>query len=161
MSGYHDPGGTRLDWEGNIAFERDPADPADLGGANGTYLMEGADYTVTASGTGDYGCGVRGVQHFALAPHNVGGMSVFGQGANFGPPYQYAWFAGFPGSPKMNVVLENCPTGTKGTTVRSSEISAQVVIGDHGGATSADGITFADSWTQGDNSVTWSFQATE
>ncbi|HXJ34188.1 MAG TPA: hypothetical protein VMS22_09135 [Candidatus Eisenbacteria bacterium] len=62
----------------------------------------------------------------------------------------------------MNVVLSNCPMGEEGHNGEVVEVDAQVTIGDNGGAISADGFTYADSWTDSSSGntrhVSWSFQ---
>ena len=146
--------GGLLEFSGNITYVRN--DPGDMGGSNGTFVLESGSYTVDASGGGPHGCQGSGHQGFVLP---AGGMSVFGNGADFGPPYMYSWFSTGPMDTMMNVHLTGCPMGQEAHEGMVEAINASIPIGDHGGAISSDGQTFADSYVNGDLSENWSFQA--
>jgi hypothetical protein len=154
FQGADDDGSGRLDFNGNIMYVRD--DPGDMGGSNGTFVFQSGSYTVDASGTGPHGCQQQGHQGFLLA---AGGMSVFGNGPDYGAPYMYSWFAPNPMDTSMNVSLSGCPMGQEAYNGTVESIDAGVPIGDHGGATSADGISFVDSYVNGNVTESWSFTA--
>ncbi|MFN8543159.1 MAG: hypothetical protein U0807_02985 [Candidatus Binatia bacterium] len=154
-------GDSRLDWTGNLAFDRDS--PNDLGGANGIFLLASGDYEVTASGIHPpTGCQQRGVQHFVIPAGSNGQFAAQGIGPAFGAPYLYTFFAVIPGPTQtMNVTLFNCPDRSKANEGTVAVIDAPIEPGDNGGATSPDGVDFMDSYTRdtGDGAISasWSF----
>jgi hypothetical protein len=155
FGGSVDDGYGLLQFSGNLTFDRN--DPGDMGGPNGTYLLSSGNITVDASGGGPYGCQQSGHQGFIVP---FGQITVLGNGADFGAPYGYSWFATDPFDTMMNVVLSSCPSGQESHEGEVAQINAAVPIGDNGGAVSSDGISFADSYVDGDLSENWSFQAT-
>lgn len=157
-------GDSRLDWTGNLAFDRDS--PNDLGGANGIFLLASGDYDVTASGIHPpTGCQQNGHQHFMIPIVGNGSNGQFaatGTGPSFGAPYFYTFFAVIPGPTQMmNVTLSSCPDGSKAYEGTVAMIDAPIQPGDNGGATSADGAEYVGSYlrntSDGSISASWSF----
>jgi hypothetical protein len=154
-------GDSRLDWQGNAAFDLDPSS------LNGNRLFKTAsgDYTVTASGVGSYGCTQSGTKQFMLS---AGDGSLFIPNLTTDPapppPYQYSFGAGVAGptQPTIDVLLSSCPD--KANNGKTDTIPAPVVYDSNGFRTSSDGIDFSGSWSETKSTTTemqsWSFHGT-
>jgi hypothetical protein len=154
-------GDSRLDWQGNAAFD---LDPSSLGG-NLLFKTASGDYTVTASGEGSFGCTQSGTKHFTLSAGD-GGLFIPNLTTDPAPPppYQYSFGAAVAGStqPTMDVLLSACPE--EENNGKTDTIPAPVVYDSNGFHTSPDGIDFSGSWseTKGTRTETqsWSFRGT-
>lgn len=154
-------GESRLDWQGNAAFDLDPSSLA----GNRLFKTASGDYTVTASGLGSFGCTQSGTKHFMLS---AGDGSLFIPNLTTDPapppPYQYSFGAAVAGStqPTIDVLLSSCPDKERNGT--TDTIPAPVVYDSNGFRTSPDGVDFSGSWseTRGTQTATqtWSFRGT-
>jgi hypothetical protein len=162
FSGVWRAGGSVLSWSGTASFARGVPGP----GANGTFLLSGGQYTVTASGkdaTGSTGCVQSGTKAVTLT--NNGNITVTGQGPGETAPYEYTGTAAGigPSDATMTVTLSSCPDPTwngRQTTIGLPFIAFDTV----GAKASADGLDYTGASSRSGGGLTqdwhWAMRGT-